>query len=404
MRALMLAENLPYPTFKGGDLRNWQNVVALRRLGDVAVFGLCSNDRRVAHAPANVAGWQCSADPALAFPMPPARVAAARRWLLEPEGHPADTYASPIAAAEIERLVADFRPEVVVIERLWLYRYASHARARGARVVLDAHNVETTLARQLADAEPADAPGRRIASLIAARTAAIEKRALADADQVWVCSAGDRARLAADHQRTRDVHVVPNGVDVTAYDARGTPPPALTTLVFPAMFTYAPNARAARFLVDELLPCLGDVRLVLVGAMPDDALHEAARRDPRITVTGAVPDVRPYVRAATAVVVPVFEGSGTRFKILEALAAGVPVITTTMGADGLDVEDGVHVLVANTAAEFAVALERLRDDTQLAARLALHGYRRVAERYSWTAAADAIAAALAEAVVEGEPS
>jgi glycosyltransferase involved in cell wall biosynthesis len=399
VRTLMLAENLPYPTFKGGDLRNWQNVNALRRLGPVGVFGVCSNDRRTTRPRPDIALWQSSSDPELAFPPPPGRVARARHWLLEADGHPADTCFSPSAEAEVAQAIAAFQPDVVIVERLWLHRYMAAARRAGVRVVLDAHNVEAELSRQLAQSVHDDGlPGRRLRELLAERTASIEHKALWAADQVWVCSEQDRVRVKQSVRPVVDVHVVPNGVDVDGYAGNDAAPGEPPSVVFPAMFGYAPNGNAARFLIEALRPLLDDLRVVLVGAMPTAAMLEAARRDERIVVTGMVADVRPYVRSAIAVVVPLFEGSGTRFKILEAFAAGVPVVTTPMGADGLDVADGVHVLVARTAAEFAGAIRRLRAEPGLAQRLVREARALVERRYSWDAAAERIAQALATLV------
>jgi glycosyltransferase involved in cell wall biosynthesis len=331
-------------------------------------------------------------------------VVRARRWLLDPDGHPSDTYYAPGAAVELERVLAEFRADVVIVERLWLHRYIPHARRFATRVVLDAHNVEAELSRQLAAAEPSEATGsRRIRETLAERTAAIEGAATSAVDQIWVCSEQDRRVVEARYRPRVGVEVVPNGVEVASYTGvgaaahRAVSAPAPAALVFPAMFTYAPNATAARFLIEELLPRLPSTacRLVLVGSMPTPAMLDAARRDERIVVTGAVPDVRPFLQEATAVVVPLFEGSGTRFKILEAFAARVPVITTPVGADGLDVVDGTHVLLARTAAEFAAAVERIRTEPALVARLTRHGHELVSRRYSWEAASDCIAAALA---------
>jgi glycosyltransferase involved in cell wall biosynthesis len=405
MRTLILAENLPYPTFKGGDLRNWQNVNALRRVGEVGVFGLCSNDRRTVKPGTDIALWQSSLDPELAFPPPASAVARSRRWLLDPDGHPSDTYYSPRAAAELEGALSTFRPDVVIVERLWLHRYIAHVRRGAGRIVLDDHNVEAALGRQLARAGWDNASaGGKIHAILADRTESIERRALEAVDQIWVCSEHDRRVIEQWYRPAVAVEVVPNGVDVESYGSACAAPsraaPATTTLVFPAMFTYAPNASAARFLIDELLPLM-DVypcRLVLVGGMPTPAMVDAARRDHRVVVTGAVPDVRPFLRDAIAMVVPLFEGSGTRFKILEGLAARVPVITTPVGAEGLEVEDGTHVLLARTAAEFAAAVERVRTDRDLVQRLTCHGHDLVARCYSWEVAGRRIAAAVGRLV------
>src|SRR5438046_3093229 len=119
LRTLVIAENLPYPTFKGGDLRNWQNINGLMSMSLVGVFGLCSNDPRRGAVPrASMMFWRSSTDPALTYPPLRGEKLAARAWLFDPMGHPSDLYYSDAAAAEVEILVAEFKPQVVVIEGL----------------------------------------------------------------------------------------------------------------------------------------------------------------------------------------------------------------------------------------------------------------------------------------------
>jgi glycosyltransferase involved in cell wall biosynthesis len=194
---------------------------------------------------------------------------------------------------------------------------------------------------------------------------------------------------------------VPNTVDVDRYrpgpDAPP-PDPRAPSLLFPAMFGHVPNAVAAEFLMGQLLPRLRArwpaCRLLLVGAMPTPAMLRAADADPNLVVTGAVPDVRPYLAAASAVAVPLFEGSGTRLKILEAFAAGVPVVSTAQGAEGICAAHEVHLLIAEDADAFAAAVARLVDDLELAGRLSRNALELVTRAYSWDAARRSIADAV----------
>src|SRR2546430_1040620 len=120
LRILVLAQNLPYPTFAGLDLRNWQNVNGLMKVGQVGVFGLCSQDPRLnGSVPAGLAFYRSSTDPALAYPPPQDQILAGRAWLLKPLGHPSDLYYSGIAANELKGLLAQSKPEIAVLEGLW---------------------------------------------------------------------------------------------------------------------------------------------------------------------------------------------------------------------------------------------------------------------------------------------
>jgi glycosyltransferase involved in cell wall biosynthesis len=148
---------------------------------------------------------------------------------------------------------------------------------------------------------------------------------------------------------------------------------------------YRPNIDAVSFLLDEVLPDVRrrcpDAVLTIVGD-GDDADLERFRR-PGVVVTGRVPDVRPYLAAAAVTVVPVRIGGGTRLKVVEALAMGKAVVSTTLGCEGLAIRSGEHVLLADEAGSFAAAITRLLDDPQEGTRLGVAGRTLVVERYSW---------------------
>jgi glycosyltransferase involved in cell wall biosynthesis len=386
---------------KGGDLRTWQNVNALSTVGDVAVFGLCSNDRRAAEVPPRAAEiWCSSSDPALAYPPPRDRELVSRAWFLDPSAHPSDIYYSERACAEIEDLVARYRPDLVVIERLWLQKYINGLERFGCRIVLDNHNVETVLQQQLAASTNGGRHRpRAVSDSLVARTHALERQAAYNVDQIWVCSSDDAETMHALFAPPAPVCVVPNTIDVDRYR----PPERLQrpaeldstkpVLIYPAMFGYAPNAAAAEFLLDTLVPELRadgyDHRLALVGGMPTPAMCAAAGVDRDIVVTGTVADVRPYLWASSVMVVPLLEGSGTRFKILEAFAAGIPVLSTARGAEGLSVQHGKHLLIAE-GGEMARAIESLATDRELADRLSRNGLDLVRNLYSWDVAGRAV--------------
>jgi glycosyltransferase involved in cell wall biosynthesis len=402
-RVLVLAESLPWPTLKGGDHRTWQNVVALSAVADVAVFGLCANDsRRTAQPPLPLASWSATRDPALTSPPPKGMRLDARAWLFDPDGHPSDLLYGAAAAVEIESLLAEFRPDVVVLEGLWVHRYLPLVRAAGSSAIVDCHNVEASVFRELAGSnDRSDLEGRLLRDVVPARTESIERAAVGAVDQLWVCSEADEARLRALYEPEVPVHVIPNGVNVTDYlvDSVSRIRDQLT-IIFPAIFSYLPNAHAASFLVSGVFPRLSasgvPCRLELPGPMPTAELLAAAARDPRIVVSGPVPDVRPLLAAATVLAVPLRHGGGTRLKVLEAFAAGLPVVSSAKGAEGLGAEHGVHLLIAETADQFVTELLAVWEDADLAERLARNALALVTERFSWQVIAPRLQLALAQ--------
>ena len=151
-------------------------------------------------------------------------------------------------------------------------------------------------------------------------------------------------------------YAIPNGADPDYYQT-GSPvvPRSANTLLYLGRFSYQPNAEAAAILLNQIYPLLSaaSCRLLLVGCDPTEEMQRAAQIDPQIIVTGQVEDIRPYLATATVMAVPLQKGSGTRLKLIEAFAAKCPVVSTAKGAEGLDVEDGKHLLLRESPGAMA---------------------------------------------------
>ena len=407
LRTLVIAEGLPYPPCVGKDLRSWQNIHGLTKISEVGVFGLHSKDLRSRNEPPlRLAFWRSSIDPAISYQLQKETLAA-RAWHLDPLGHPADLYYSDTAASEIAEIMANFKPQIVVIEGLWLYRYIELLKQFRCRVVLDCHNVEAMVYEEIADATHGDdLPSRLIRKILPVRTKTVEQNAIQQVDQVWVCSENDARLMRNLYGETAASHVVPNVIDAASYRmvrTRQYPRPEGVNphgkvLIFPALFGYIPNDLAASFLITRIFPRLtddfADCQLLLAGGKPTSEMMAAAQLEPRIVVTGAVTDMRAYLAAAFAMVVPLLQGGGTRFKILEAFAANLPVISTAKGAEGLAVQDETHLLIAETVDEFIAAFKRIWADGCLRERLTANAIKLVNQTYSLSAASAQIAKAL----------
>ena len=216
--------------------------------------------------------------------------------------------------------------------------------------------------------------------------AGAESRILREAFGHVVCSGREKTLLAARAPAAR-VEVVENGVDTRFFDSvrkDGVSP--RFRLVFVGSMSYHANIEAAAAFargvwrqVHEQFPAW---KLTLVGSNPTAAVL-ALGEIPGVEVTGTVGDVRPYYREAAAAVVPLRTGGGTRLKILEAMAAGVPVISTTLGAEGLEVTPGKHLLIADSDQEWRSALASIQADPALGLTLSAEGFNLVRTRYDW---------------------
>jgi glycosyltransferase involved in cell wall biosynthesis len=181
--------------------------------------------------------------------------------------------------------------------------------------------------------------------------------------------------------------VVPNGVDCEHFRPVGLELPGRTLLFFGAL-DYYPNVDAILSFHDAIWPRLRDrypdLELDIVGRQPPAAVRALAS-DARIGVSGFVDDIRPWIERASVVVVPLRAGSGTRLKVLEAMAMARPVVSTRIGVEGLDVVDGTHLLVADSTEEFAHAVEMFLDDPGMGRALGLTGRALVEAHYDWRA-------------------
>lgn len=199
---------------------------------------------------------------------------------------------------------------------------------------------------------------------------------------------------ALDGERLRGIcpgastHVVANGVDVD-YFRRQQPEQAVEPghLIMVSGMNWFPNRDAVLLMADAVWPVLSTAlphaRLTIVGASPPQAVLDLAARDNRVTVTGFVNDVRPYMERAQVYLCPMRDGGGTRLKILDALAMGVPIVATQMALEGIEVAAEQEVLVANEPAEFVDQIVRLVGDPALWRRLSDNGRQFVERHFAW---------------------
>ncbi len=220
-----------------------------------------------------------------------------------------------------------------------------------------------------------------------------EQDSLTRYDTVIAVSTRDRDVLAKRYSLPV-VEAIETGVDLDFFamnPAETEPDPGTDggTLIFTATMSWAANVEGIHFLLDAVFPALLAVRpkvkAVIIGRNPPPSLAEKIKeRGLDVTLTGFVDDIRPYVARANVYVIPLFVGSGTRIKAFEAMAMGRPVVSTTLGIEGLDVTDGENFLRADDGPAFADAILALLDDAQMRARIAHAARRLMEERFSWS--------------------
>jgi len=245
------------------------------------------------------------------------------------------------------------------------------------------HNVYSLLARRTGE-EQSNPLKRVFLKREAALLDKMERRAARTCSALFAVS-----EVEAAHFRTlgaKAVHVIPNGVDCAAFaDLPTGRPPSPPTVLFLGTMSWGPNATAARFLAESILPKLRErvpeARVVIVGRDPPAEL-KAFHGKNGVEVTGGVPDVKPYFASSTLLAVPLDAGGGTRLKILEAFAAGVPVVSTAIGAEGIDAIPGTHFISAERPA-FADAIGDLLSQPLAASRMATAARQLANDVYDW---------------------
>jgi glycosyltransferase involved in cell wall biosynthesis len=258
-----------------------------------------------------------------------------------------------------------------------------------ARCCYDAHNAEYALQWAIFHVDrhvPERLPAAAYSLLQARRIHRYERAVCAAVDCVIAVSEEDAAALRS-FRADKRVAVVPNGIFTDRY---GDDSPRLDlgekVLVYTGKMDYRPNIDAVRWFSDSILPLVRDaepnVRLYIVGQKPHASL-ESLRDDPNIEITGWVADVQPFLQAADVYIAPLRMGSGTRLKILEAMAAGCAVVATTVAASGLDSQAKRSLILADDERSFAQAVAALLNDPERRAALGQAAQADVRSLYDW---------------------
>ncbi len=380
--ALILAPEAPYPAVGGGALRSASLVeyLARRYALDLIIF----------HEPG-------APDPRDAFPPALARrievleLPRHSRSALARAGRNLARFARGIPPLndrfaghqrELARLVAGRSYDFALVEHFWCAPYVEQLGAVSPRVALDLHNVESAL---LARTAAMEGP---LAALLFARfalaSAALERRWLPRFALTLAASERDAARCRG-LAPAAAVLVYPNAIPWRPLPK----PPKEEVIVFSGNLEYHPNRAAVKFFARQVWPKLRQrwprLRWRLIGKNPR-SVRGLLGQDPRIELTGPVEDAIAELAQARVAVAPMLSGSGTRVKILEAWAAGLPVVSTTIGAEGLDARDGDHLMLADTAEDFREAVSVLLGSHDWREELGRAGRHLFERNYTWEAA------------------
>jgi glycosyltransferase involved in cell wall biosynthesis len=379
--ALMLAPESPYPLAGGGAMRTGGllHYLAKRYDVDLLVFREPgARDPAETIPPSLVRRVQAIELP---YHSKSSAARARRNALRFLRGVPplVDRFAG--FGSAVAALLGNRRYALAVVEHFWCALYVERLARAADRTVLDLHNVESVLHSRCAVSERwAEAVAHR---WFATRSRALERRWLPRFDLVLAPSERDAALVGALAPAARAA-VYPNSIPRIERPTRQ----AMDAIVFSGNMEYHPNRSAIAWFAGRVWPSLRarrpSLNWLLIGRGPKSVLHYM-ESDPRIRVIGEVDNAVEALALAKVAVTPLLAGSGTRVKILEAWAAGVPVVSTTIGAEGLPALDGENLLIADDPAAFATAVETLLDSPDLRQRIGGAGRALYEKEFTWEA-------------------
>ena len=389
MKLLFLTPQLPYPPKQGTALRNWGLISHLSQRHEVWLLSFDDTDK---------------VDPLLqttcqhiaTFPTPHRTKADRLRTLLTSTMPDMGWRLwSPNFAAQLNHWVTTQNFDIIQIEGIELARYALHSPlvTRHSSLVFDDHNCEYLMQQRWFERDIKN-PKRWHAAAYSfvqwRRLIQLERSIIRKAQATLCVSLQDRASIQHLDPTTQP-HVILNGIDVAAYQTQPITNNPLTNqpaLVFTGKMDFRPNIDAMLWFAHEVWPKVKqahpDAKLLIVGQKPSARLDEL-RSDPNIVLTGEVDDIRPHIAQASVYIAPLRIGSGTRFKLLEAMALRKAIVSTTLGCEGFDVTSGREMIIADAPSHFAQAVNTLLSDEAQRQRMGEAAHQFVSATYDWGA-------------------
>jgi len=400
MHILFITEKFPYPLDSGGKIRTYHILKGLSQEHDVTLITTVDHDELRQYIPE--LNKICQQVIVINAPHETTYQLGVKvlKSLISPIPIVVERHYSQEVARAVQEQFHDSRShfDVVHFDHLDASLYLRDIPSGTFRTVLDEHNIVTNQIKTSADAEQ-NVLKRGYMRLQQKKTYQYEINTCYAMTRNFVCSEKDKAYLLGMAQpgmlHSSHVVTIPNGVDVEYFsdtswldDSQEDFSQASRTMIFVGTLDYGPGGAAVRYFCEDILPLIQqnipDVRFFAVGQNPPTYLKTLADHDSRIVVTGRVDDIRPYVARSNVFVVPLKSGSGTRLKILDAMAMRIPIVSTSIGAEGLEVRSEEHLLLADTPETFSAAVLRLLEDDNLATRIRDNARRLVQDRYSWT--------------------
>lgn len=389
MKILLLTQVVPYPPDSGPKIKTHNVLRYLAQRHEVHLVSFVRNAGE--EASASALRRHCASVTTVPLRRSKARDAL---YLLRSLGSPLPFLTlrddSSAFREAVSRLLEKHRFDAVHADQLSMAQFAVELPV--PLRVLDEHNAVWTIVRRSARSE-LSGPKRLVAEVEWRKLRRYEGQVCRAFDRVTVVSEDDRRALADAAGGKLAATVIPIAVDTREESVLPRSADARHVVSVATMF-YPPNVEGVHWFATEVFPLVRrqapGTSFYLVGSRPPAKIRDLARPESGVEVTGYVADLDPILRKSAVMVVPVKSGSGMRVKILEAFARGIPIVSTTIGVEGIEARAGEHLLVADSPAELARSVLRVLGDQELAGRLAAAGRALVEARYDWRTALRAL--------------
>jgi sugar transferase (PEP-CTERM/EpsH1 system associated) len=308
----------------------------------------------------------------------------ANNVLLNAQPHSIAKYDSLEMFEEIKRIVSKEKFDAVHVDHLHMGHYRSCFADLPA--VLDEHNVEYRILERCVDVEKSWLK-RQLFLFQAAKMKKFEQKIIQEFSACLAVSQDDQKLLNELGLSHIPVHVIPNGVDTDFFRTQDIKIKAPEAVVFTGSMDWLPNDDAAVYFCNEILPLIWkdkpNLKFYIVGKSTSSTLQDFAKNDSRVVVTGRVEDVRVFVDNAQVFVVPIRVGGGTRLKILEAMSMQKPIVSTTLGAEGIQYTNGKDIVIADSPADFSKSVIDLLNNFSFRETMGQMARKLVVENYDW---------------------
>ncbi|MFO7540310.1 MAG: glycosyltransferase [Chloroflexota bacterium] len=388
MRILLLTPQLPYPPHQGTSLRNYHIIRGLAQNHEVTLLSFVEQGQATDEETLRPLHSLCHHIDMVPAPQ---RTTFTRLQQLLTSRRPdmAQRLYTPLFELRLRHLLRQNQFDVVQVEGIELARYMSTVKATSpdSRLIFDNHNAETELQRRNLETDraiPRRWPAALYSWLQVGRLARFERWALETAAATAAVSDADRIHLQQ-LAPNASITTIPNCIDVAAYTPADDEPTIPFDLVFSGKMDYRPNVDAVLWFAQAVWPQIKAERpettWAVVGQKPHDRLAVLGEME-GVTVTGWVESIRPYLLGTSLFIMPFRIGSGTRLKLIEAMAAAKAIVSTAVGAEGFPVTHQKELWLAQGAEEMATAILTLLDDPQTKTRLGQQA-RQFAQQYDW---------------------